>query len=74
MDGQNLGYDDNKGEGTCAYFYQEKGKILMLGFEACHQNSMTTIVFRNRDEKFLYKIKKHARKKYDMTTVEKWLF
>ena len=57
MSGQNLGYDDNKGEWTCTYFYQKKGKILMLGFKACHQNSMTTIVFRNCDEKFLNKIK-----------------
>lgn len=29
----------------------------MLGFEACHPNSMTIVIFMNRDEKFLSKMK-----------------
>lgn len=37
----------------------EKIKILTLEFEACHSNSMTTVVFRNREEKNFNKIKKN---------------
>lgn len=58
-------------KGHTLILIEKNGKMLMLRFKVCHPNSMTTVIFSNRDEKFFNK-KKHAYKKRDMTTVEKW--
>lgn len=53
-------------------FIEKIRKTLMLGFKVCYPNSMTMVIFRDRDEKFLNKIiKKNMRKKCDMTTMAK---
>ena len=37
----------------------------MLGFEGCHPSSMTTVIFKNRDEKFLNKKNMRVKNVYD---------